>query len=90
MTEQISFPMDFDVLKLGAVSLNKGCYIGQEIVARMIRSERKKFVCLVLNKNQDKLPIKGSKLTHNAIEIGTMLSSIGNVGLALLDSKFVY
>lgn len=68
--------------KLNAVSFTKGCYVGQELTARMEhRGLAKKHL----------LPVQGASLPSpfvplklDDIELGEMRSSCGDVGLALI------
>lgn len=57
-------PHDINLVKLGAVSFAKGCYTGQEIIARMQnRGKLKKYLALVEFDSKITL-IPGQKLTN--------------------------
>ena len=72
---------NFDLL--GGIDWKKGCYVGQELTARMrYRGLAKKRLFPV--RGEGTLPPHGAPLTLNGIEAGEMRSSCGNNGLALL------
>ena len=75
------------VLEVGldqAISLNKGCYLGQEVVERVsARGHMNRRLCglLLQNTSQDgalptALPTKGGKLFHDAKEVGWITSVV--------------
>ena len=88
--------MDFDYTSGGAFShevllditggldFKKGCYVGQEVVSRVEHrsTARKRFVSNV-GSNSD-LPIAGTEVKSGNKSIGTMGSSVGREGLALV------
>ncbi|MGE4312641.1 MAG: folate-binding protein YgfZ [Pseudobdellovibrionaceae bacterium] len=68
--------------KLNAVSFQKGCYVGQELTARMeYRGLAKKHLVAITGKS---LPSPFLPLEIDGEELGEMRSSCGNVGLALI------
>jgi len=70
--------------QLNAISWSKGCYIGQELTARMYhRALVKKRLFPV--KIEGQLPLPGAFLYLEGEEIGEMRSSSDGVGLALLN-----
>ncbi len=82
-----SFPFECDFHS--AIDLNKGCYVGQEVVARTVGRGviRKKFF-LVESPEGNSLPIsKTSIFDRNNKKIGEMRSSVGSFGLALLRTE---
>jgi folate-binding protein YgfZ len=76
-----SFPLELGLQN--AISFSKGCYIGQEVVSRTFNSGvvRKKPY---LVSAKEKLPDFGTDIIADYNKIGTMCSSEGNIGLALL------
>ena len=71
--------------KLNGVNWNKGCYMGQELTARMhYRGLAKKHIYTV--KIDGAAPAPFSDLANG----GTMLSSCGDLGLALLKDENVF
>jgi len=65
------------------VSFTKGCYVGQEIVARMEHrgTARKRFVRV---SSDGPLPAAGTEVRAGEALVGTMGSSVRSAGLALL------
>jgi len=70
---------------LNGVSWTKGCYIGQELTARMhYRGTGKRFLYPVIANDGCILPPAGNDIMVNGTVIGTMHSSNGPYGLATL------
>lgn len=71
---------------LHGVDFKKGCYIGQELTARTkYRGLVKKQLYRIEAQDPDKaLPAIGTPITANGQEVGSLRSSIGGQGLALL------
>lgn len=67
--------------QLHGVSFKKGCYVGQEIVARMQNRNmaRKRIVPIVA---ETELPPSGAPIMAGEVQIGTLGSTAGNRGLA--------
>lgn len=83
-----AFPMDYGMDQLNAISFNKGCYIGQELTARMkYRSLVKKKLCRV--ELQAPLPPPGTPIMAGLQEAGELRSGLGNQALALLRLEFM-
>lgn len=82
MTEGKSTLLESNIDKLNGISFDKGCYIGQELTARMhYRGLAKKHLYTVTGKN---LPTPGDTIRIENKTIGEMRSSSCNYGLALL------
>ncbi|WP_119389852.1 CAF17-like 4Fe-4S cluster assembly/insertion protein YgfZ [Taklimakanibacter lacteus] len=77
------FPHEANLDQLGAVSFDKGCFIGQEVVSRMEHrgTARNRIVPVHAPKGA---AAKGSEIKAGGKPIGTMLSSAGSDGLALI------
>lgn len=74
--------------KLNAVSFDKGCYMGQELVARMYyRGLAKKHLYPVRIKDQPHIQAGQDIKTHDGKLAGEMRSSAGQYGMALLKDK---
>jgi tRNA-modifying protein YgfZ len=68
--------------RLNGVSFKKGCYVGQEVTARMKhKAELRKG--LVRVRVSGAVPV-GTAVLANGVEIGTLYSSAGGFGLAQL------
>ncbi len=78
-----TFPHEAMFDQLNGVSFTKGCYVGQEIVARMEHrgTARKRIVRV---RGDVALPAAGTEVLAGEVGIGTMGSSAGQQGLALL------
>ena len=73
--------------KLNGISFEKGCYVGQELTARMYyRGLTKKHLRTVKPEELelDQLPKFGTQLKKDGKTIGEMRSSSGDIGLALI------
>ncbi len=91
MLVQKSTLLECNIDKLNGISFDKGCYIGQELTARMhYRGLAKKHLYSVsaADLELDKLPEFGENIMRDGKTIGEMRSSCGNVGIALLKDKF--
>lgn len=78
-----TFPHEALFDHLNGVSFTKGCYVGQEIVARMEHrgTARKRIIRVT---GQGPLPPTGTDLLAGEVSVGRMGSSAGGHGLALL------
>ncbi len=77
--------MELGYDQLHAISFTKGCYVGQEVTARMhYRNILRK--CLYIITADNPLPAIGTPITRadNEKPVGEMRSSNGTIGLALL------
>lgn len=64
-------PHDLNLVQLGAISFEKGCYTGQEIIARMqYRGKLKTMLCAIKIK-EETLPLLGSDIES----IGTLVDA---------------
>lgn len=74
--EFIPQQLNFDVL--GGVSFNKGCYIGQEVVARMQYRGKLKRHMRRASVNADIVPIAGASLfsTDNEQSVGNVVNAV--------------
>jgi len=65
-------------LENGAISFNKGCYIGQEVISRIrtYGQVTKALRGLRLDNNWKSIPIKGDKLFHGEKEVGYITSAV--------------
>ncbi len=88
------FPLELGLDKFNSISFNKGCYIGQEVIARTYhQGVIRKGVYLVELANFDELKhsrLKNQHIVSNDDEkIGIMLGTYGEYGLALLKTELL-
>lgn len=77
------FPLDCNFEELQGVDFNKGCYVGQELTARMKhRATSRRRILPVAGAAP--LPPHGTPLRVGEMEAGEMLGSQGPIGLAIL------
>ncbi|HEY2836612.1 MAG TPA: hypothetical protein VGI89_08590 [Rhizomicrobium sp.] len=75
------FALDAGLEELGGVAFDKGCYVGQELTARMKhRGTAKKRILTV---RADRALPPGEKLMGGEVEIGDVLSIYGSEGFVL-------
>lgn len=76
------FPLDLGMDKLNAISFNKGCYVGQEVTARMnYRGKRRKYLEYI---NLDDYKIRNKEIIKDDKKIGIILKIYNTDALALL------
>lgn len=76
------FPHDADMDQLAGVDFDKGCFVGQEVVSRMKhRGTARRRVVVAHGAD---LPPAGAAITAGGHAIGSMGSSAGGTGLALV------
>src|SRR5262249_30647499 len=70
-------------LEARAVSYNKGCYIGQEVINRIhsIGHVNRELRGLRLADDLNVLPVKGDKLFHDGKEVGHVTSAVKSPAL---------
>ncbi|MFT3989438.1 YgfZ/GcvT domain-containing protein [Aestuariivirga sp.] len=79
------FPHEANLDQLGAVSFKKGCYVGQEVVARTEHRGLAKSRMLHVTFDPPASLPKGTEIRSGAALVGTLLSSSGGRwGLALI------
>lgn len=90
-----SFPMEFGIDELRAVSYSKGCYLGQEIVARTkhVGDVRKKIFTMINKKNANtdakelNLIIDEISAAYNIKNLGFVCSVYKNSAIILLNEE---
>jgi folate-binding protein YgfZ len=83
--EDRSFPMEFGLNYLHAISYTKGCYVGQEVIARSkTRGVIHKAIHKVQSINEQPLPPQGTAVMLGEAEIGVLRTTEGSEGLAIL------
>lgn len=78
-----SYILEMGFERLGGVDFRKGCYVGQEVTARMKHKTelRKGLACVTLD---GPVPPPGTEITAEGKVAGTLLSVAGTLGLAYL------
>jgi folate-binding protein YgfZ len=77
------FPLDCNFEELNGVDFAKGCYVGQELTARMKHRATARRRLLPVSA-AEALPPTGTPLKIGSIEIGELRGAIGNKGMALV------
>ena len=80
---EILYPLEANFEALHGVDFRKGCYIGQELTARMrLKGELRKQILPVTGATA--LPAIGTMITADATALGPLIATSGSEGLALL------
>jgi folate-binding protein YgfZ len=83
---QRSIILEYGYHHLGALSWEKGCYLGQELMARSYhRGLIRKKIC-ILKRTESPFPCRNSPLRLGGDELGIMKTSLEDYGLALMYS----
>ncbi len=89
MIPEKSTLLECNIDRLHGISWDKGCYMGQELTARMnYRALIKKSLQAIDFKHENP-PTSGEALTLNNKVIGDMRSSCGSIGLAMLRHEYL-
>jgi folate-binding protein YgfZ len=79
------FALDSDLDELGAIAFDKGCYVGQELTARMKhRGTARKRLLSIRSLDGRALPAPDAPVTAKEQELGALSSVYGSQGFALL------
>lgn len=80
---EICYPLEANFEMLHGVDFKKGCYVGQELTARMkLKGELRKRILPVAGTAQ--LPRAGTPVMADGVELGSLVAASGTRGLALL------
>lgn len=80
---EMLYPLEANFEVLHGVDFGKGCYIGQELTARMrLKGELRKRILPV--SGTEALPAIGTMVTANTTQLGPLVAASGTQGLALL------
>jgi folate-binding protein YgfZ len=78
------FALDGDLDELHAIAFDKGCYVGQELTARMKhRGTARKRLLPIATADGSSLPAHDTSVTANGVGIGEITSNHGGGGFAL-------
>lgn len=82
------FPHDFALDSYHAIDYNKGCYVGQEVTARVHHLGKKhKYHAIVKSKDNSPLPDFGATITLEGKNIGTLRSHQRHIGIAVVKKE---
>jgi folate-binding protein YgfZ len=80
---EVCYPLEANFEVLHGVDFKKGCYVGQELTARMkLKGELRKRILPV--SSSALLPRTGTSVTADRTELGPLIAASGTHGLALL------
>lgn len=86
MESNKSFPHKYNFDNLNAIDYKKGCYIGQEVTARVHYKGKIKESLYTIKSKEKIVAKKGDKIILNNETIGTLSSFTENIGIAILDN----
>jgi len=78
------FALDADLEELNGVSFDKGCYVGQELTARMKHRGTARKKLLPIEAAAGGLPSPGSRVSASGSDLGAITSIYKNRGFALI------
>ncbi len=79
------FALDAGLDELHGVAFDKGCYVGQELTARMKhRGTARKRLLVIEAAGGNTLPANDTSVTANGRELGSIASAYGTRGFALI------
>lgn len=78
-----AFPHDVLLDQVGGVGFQKGCYVGQEVVSRMQHRGTARRRTLLVH-GESTLPAPGAEITAAGRAIGSLGSTSGNDGIAIV------
>ncbi|HEX3430575.1 MAG TPA: hypothetical protein VHT03_06785 [Rhizomicrobium sp.] len=78
------FALDADLEELNGVAFDKGCYVGQELTARMKHRGTARKKLLPIEASRGGLPSPGSRVLAGGSDLGTITSIYRNRGFALI------
>jgi folate-binding protein YgfZ len=78
-----TYPLEANFELLHGVDFKKGCYVGQEVTARMHLKDALRRRVLPVSAAAP-LPEPGAQVTADGVELGPLIASSGAVGLAML------
>jgi folate-binding protein YgfZ len=80
---EVCYPLEANFEMLHGVDFKKGCYVGQELTARMkLKGELRKRILPV--SSSALLPTAGTTVTADGTQLGPLIAASGRRGLALL------
>ncbi|MCD6034590.1 MAG: putative global regulator [Rickettsiales bacterium] len=83
MESGASYPVDYGFVEMGAIDFTKGCFVGQEVTARVQHKGARRYQLYPVAV-EGNIPSDGTEVLVGQKKIGTFCSGIDGVGLALL------
>ena len=83
-----SYPLELNMDKLNGVNFDKGCFIGQEVTARMHYRNSVKKNAYTIEANQ-KLQSQNEITNSSGRVIATLTSAIDNIGIAIIRNQYI-
>jgi folate-binding protein YgfZ len=81
--QEACYPLEANFRDLQGVDFKKGCYVGQELTARMnLKGALRRRILPVTSAAS--LPEQGTPVTADGVEIGPLMAVRGGLGLAML------
>jgi folate-binding protein YgfZ len=78
------FALDSDLDELGGIAFDKGCYVGQELTARMKHRSTARKRLLPVVASDAALPAAGTPINAGSHEVGSLSSVYGTRGFAIV------
>jgi folate-binding protein YgfZ len=80
------FIMEYGFDRLNAIDFQKGCYVGQELTARMHYRKlgKRQLVCVEFEADA---PESGADVTQDGVSVGTLRSTCGKLALAHIKTE---
>lgn len=80
------FIMEYSFDRLNAIDFQKGCYVGQELTARMHYRKlgKRQLVCVEFDLGA---PASGTDVTQDGVSVGTLRSTCGQLALAHIKTE---
>ncbi|MNY27240.1 Aminomethyltransferase [compost metagenome] len=72
-----------------SVSMSKGCYLGQEVIARLANYDKVQRYLVGLRFEGDRFPVQGAELQVDDKKVGIVTSVAGNLGLGFVKGAHV-
>ena len=82
------FIMEYGFDRLGAIDFQKGCYVGQELTARMHYRKlgKRQLACVVFDGNP---PDSNTDIMQDGVSVGTIRSTCGHLALAHIRTEAI-
>jgi folate-binding protein YgfZ len=78
-----AYPVDFGFVEMGAIDFDKGCFVGQEVTARVQHRSARRYAFYPITFDGE-MPDKGADIMVGQKKSGTFCSGMEDIGVALL------